>query len=340
MATSNSLVHTLADLLMQNSPLTVEIVPGGIDQWPEISQPSVFPFLHTEGHLGVPQKTLYQLYLSALPLLNGTDDQGKIDASCVILLANPAHQTALNVRKRLIQSGKSLSADAELDFSKKLLTSSRPCSKESIIWAHRRWIFDRLYPSRALSGAAQLAGYSTRELPPVVIEDEITLIARCCETDPRNYHAWTHHHFVVQSIFLSLRTPQPIDSPFIPLFMKEIRRLRRWIDDHISDYSAIHHFCSILSQLASLRSLPQYNAALGELADLAIHFEHALSLVLSFPSHESLWMYLRAMIQMSPANAPKFAASAISSTGKLEEPLRDRFVSWVERSDVLQPQYY
>ncbi|KAJ7125075.1 hypothetical protein C8R44DRAFT_618782, partial [Mycena epipterygia] len=321
--------------------LSVEIVPGGIEQWlgePGPAQPSKdFPFLHTDGHLGVPQKTLYQLYLLALGLLDMKDSQSKsvasqIDASCVILLANPAHYTALNVRKRLIQTG-SLSAQVELNFSSRLLLSCRPCSKESILWAHRRWIFSLLYPRSQVESSACGAPPEVPEIPPDAIEGEFQLISRCCDNYPRNYHAWSHHHFVVQCIYTSLRGSDPTASPYLSAFVGEFLKLRRWIETHVSDHSAMHQFCNIVSQLPF--DLLQYNSTLGELAQPAAHFEHAISLLTSFPSHESLWMYLRAVISISPAaSANMLTASAISLTARLDSPFREKFVLWLGRRDT------
>ncbi|KAJ7782737.1 hypothetical protein B0H16DRAFT_1494175 [Mycena metata] len=336
---ANALVHTLAGLLMQNSLLSLEIVPGNIEAYlvepPSPGQPSrEFPFLLMDGHLGVPQKILYHLYPLALELLNTESREDQHDASCVILLANPAHQTAMNTRKRLIQSG-ALSAHAELNFSAMLLGSSRSASKESILWAHRRWIFSVLYsrtiPYFKASSPGWVCSSEDPEIPPDMIEKESELISRCCETYPRNYHAWSHYHFVVQCIHTSLRSSHPADSPYLPLFAVEFLKLRRWIGSHVSDHSAVHHSCSIISLLQS-SELPQYQPVLGPLVDG--HFEHALGLVASFPSHESLWMYLRATITLSPANANTLASKAISRTTALDGPLRQKFVSWVKFTGI------
>ncbi|KAJ7039069.1 hypothetical protein C8F04DRAFT_1033731 [Mycena alexandri] len=332
---ANALVHTLAGLLMENPLLSLEIVPGNIGAYlvepPSPGQPSKeFPFLYTDGHLGVPKKTLHHLYPLALELLNTESRKDQLDASCVILLANPAHQTAMNTRKRLIQSA-TLSAHAELNFSARLLPSSRPASKESILWAHRRWIFSVLYPPAMPYFEAPSPGWvcssEDPEIPPDVIEKEFELISRCCEMYPRNYHAWSHYHFVVQCIHASLRSSHPADSPHLPLFAVEFLKLRRWIESHVSDHSAVHQFCSIISLLQS-SDLPRYQSVLAPLVDG--QFEHALGLVASFPSHESLWMYLRAMITLSPVNATTLAGKAISSTAALDGPFRQKFVSWVK----------
>ncbi|KAJ7928456.1 hypothetical protein B0H13DRAFT_1967357 [Mycena leptocephala] len=235
-----NLVHSLANILMQDSLLSLEIIPGGIEPW---------------------LKILYQLYLSALEILHSESVTSQLDASSVIILANPAHQTALNVRKRLIQSG-ALSAHAELRFSARLLPSSRPCSKESIQWAHRRWIFNFLYPRGQSDFGSPVLGWTcggpseVPEIPPDAIENEFALISSCCETYPRNYHAWSHHHFVVQCIYVSLRGSHPADSPYLALFTAEFLKLRRWIETHVSDHSAIHQYCNIVSRLQAL-DLPQ-----------------------------------------------------------------------------------
>ncbi|KAJ7244162.1 hypothetical protein B0H12DRAFT_1129716 [Mycena haematopus] len=339
----NSLVSSLSQILMQDSLLSVEILPGGIEPWitaaPGDGQPSTeFPFVYMDGHLGVPKKILYQLYLSALDLLKSESVISQLDASSVILLANPAHGTALNVRKREIQSG-TLSAYAELKFSEILLPSSRPCSKESIQWAHRRWCFGFLYPRTFLDARPPLRGWAcdspaeVPEIPLDAVQDEFKLISKCCETYPRNYHAWSHHHFVMQCIFVSLQDSHPSDSPFLALFTAEFLNLRRWIETHVSDYSAIHQFCSLVSRLQSL-DFPQYRVTLGPLADPFVHFEHAMSLVEAFPNHESLWMYLRATINISP-NADALAASAISATAQFDGLDRDRFIVWTKKRAII-----
>ncbi|KAJ6593531.1 hypothetical protein B0H19DRAFT_1090809 [Mycena capillaripes] len=334
-------VHSLANILMSSSLLSLEILPGGIEHWldesPGAAQPTTeFPFLYMDGNLGVPKKILYQLYLSALEMLKSEIVANQLDASCVILLANPAHQTALNVRKRLIQSG-ALSSHAELKFSARLLPSSRPSSKESIQWAHRRWIFHVLYPRALPDFGPPLQGWAygsptdAPEIPPNTIENEFELVSRCCEAYPRNYHAWSYHHFIVQCIYVSLRGSHPADSPYLALFAGEFGKLRRWIESHVSDHSAIHQFCSMVSRLQTL-DLPQYQSVLGPLAELSVHFEHAMSLVTAFPSHESLWIYLRAIIILSP-NANALAASVISTTTALDGLYRDKFILWAKNRD-------
>ncbi|KAJ6497718.1 hypothetical protein C8R45DRAFT_865657 [Mycena sanguinolenta] len=340
---SNSLISTLAQTLMQSSLMSVEIIPGGIEQWatetPGAGRPSTeFPFIYQDGHLGVPKKVLYQLYLSALDLLKSESVASQLDASCVIMLANPAHGTALNVRKRQIQSG-TLSAHAELKLSEMTLPSSRPSSKESIQWAHRRWCFSFLYPRTLLDLGPALQGWEcgspleVPEIPADAIEAEFKLISRCCETYPRNYHAWSHHHFVMQCVYASLRDSHPADSPFLALFTAEFLNLRRWIESHVSDHSAIHQFCSLVARLQSL-DLTQYRSTLAPLADPAVHFEHAVSLIEAFPNHESLWMYLRAVINISPSKADALAASAVASTAQFDGLQRDRFISWTNKREA------
>ncbi|KAJ7188636.1 hypothetical protein C8R46DRAFT_979821 [Mycena filopes] len=323
-----------------NPRSSLEIVPGGIESYlveplGGSGQPSrEFPFLYMDRNLGVPKKVLYQLYPSALELLHTESAQNQLDASCVILLTNPAHQTAMNTRKRLIESG-ALSADAELDFSAKLLPSSRPASKESIVWAHRRWIFSVLYPRATPHLGASSPGWACSDedpdIPLEVLEKEFDLISRCCETYPRNYHAWSHYHFVVQCLYTSLRSSHPApDSLYLPLFVAEFHKLRGWIERHVSDHSAVHQFCSILAFLIQQGpDLAQYQSVLAPLADVHVQFEHALSLVTAFPSHESLWLYLRAVISLSPSNGAILAGKAISSTAGLDERFREKFIAWV-----------
>lgn len=119
------------------------------------------PFLLLDGNLGVPKKVLYRIYLHALQVFaqckvrsNAPDTapsdlsettRGLTSTSAVILLANPAHTTALNTRKRLLQ-GKILQCEIELKFTEALL-SSRNCSNQSILCI-RKHVASLLGPSR------------------------------------------------------------------------------------------------------------------------------------------------------------------------------------------------
>ncbi|KAF7298072.1 Ubiquitin-protein ligase [Mycena chlorophos] len=292
--TTADLVRTLGDLLTQPSIVSIEIVPGSGESW---TVPTPEPYILVDGNLGVFQKSLYRLYPTALSLLRG---ESASQASSVILLVNPAHQTALNARKRLIKS-EALSAEAELRFYEQLMPSSRPAAKESISWAHRRWLLQHI----------------SATIPPNRFDTEFKLIARCCELYPRNYYAWTHHSFLVQYLCSALSESHgPASSAYESVLVGQAHALRYWIETHVSDFSAMHHYCELLS---CLQALPMQFA---ELSEPSAHLSHVLGLVALYPDHESLWVYLRAITNLFPDYLP----SALSSVSAMEGEGKTRFV--------------
>ena len=164
----------------------MEIVPGDGSEWfsgeSQSTSAEHAPFLFVESNLGVPQKVLYKAYVAAVPwfskakralkVLKPTASGGHIStssaedlrySSSVLLLANPAHQTALNARKSLVQHGL-LDAALELRFTAALL-HVRTCAKQSLLWHHRRWLLRRLYPTspRRMSTSSDLRSSTVRD---------------------------------------------------------------------------------------------------------------------------------------------------------------------------------
>jgi protein prenyltransferase alpha subunit repeat containing protein 1 len=150
-------------------------------------------------------------------------------------------------------------------------------------------------------------------ITPEAIQHELNLIQHTCETYPRNYHAWAHWHFIIDVCytliyFHSLITD--LDEPglqagkrqdFLEIFIMECTRLRGWVDRNVSDYSAMHQLCQsqmLIEQL--LLSGILVPASAKNLTASAL-VDQSLSLVTAFPSHESLWLYLRISLGNTPA---------------------------------------
>ena len=259
-----------------------------------------------DGHLGIPQKLLYHLYMTAVALYKNADRLTKLTLSSVILLANPAHQTALNARKRLIQSGL-LRPEEELNFTALSIRGFDEFAKQSIIWEHRRWLFRHQYERNGDAGQGEYAGWRISEetssfpiIPLPTLEKECQLVRQACELYPRNYHAWTHYHWildVIKTTAVQKSIPPRMDSKdHTHLLRKEVLLLRQWIERHVSDYSAVHLLCRLAAFDCTSPPLLTQSGE-GTLVDELR--EHALSLVLSYPSHETLWLYLRNILSLS-----------------------------------------
>ncbi|KAF8967951.1 hypothetical protein BDZ97DRAFT_1802108 [Flammula alnicola] len=311
----NRLVYKLSDLLQ--GPLTsIEILPGGLKEWECIELPPSspkphpdFPFVLVEGNLGIPKKVLYALYtaVAAMPW-QSSGSQAANAASSIILLLNPAHQTALNTRKRLIQGGH-LDPEMELILTELVSRGSPECAKQSIVWDHRRWCFKQIYGIIGLDIATpSLQHWASSEemqlLPkinPAAIEHELGLIQHTCETYPRNYHSWTHWHFMVNVCYASIYMSDDRRA-FLGIIVKERTRLQNWVNHHVSDYSAMHQLCQSQKLIEHLALTGMLTSDLTNLTS-SLLAEHSLSLVTAFPSHESLWMYLRvSLANLSPEN--------------------------------------
>lgn len=288
-----------------------------------------FPFVLVEGNLGIPKKILYALYTAAVHLpWQSSDSRVAIAASAVIVLLNPAHQTALNTRKRLILDGH-LAAKKELQFTELISRGSPECGKQSMIWDHRRWCFQQFY---GIMGAARETPYlkqwaSSEEmrifpkLSPAAITHELNIVYRTCETYPRNYHAWSHWHFVINVCYTSihLSDDHAIKRDFFGVIVHEYSRLQEWVDCHVSDYSAVHQLCQTQSLLRHLESTRCYETDAGTSLARTPLADHAFTLVVAYPSHESLWLYLRGSL----ADLPLERRSVVLERLKIECPTSD-----------------
>lgn len=227
-----------------------------------------------------------------------------VASSAVILLANPAHLTALNARKRLIQ-GRHRDPRRELEYIAALL-SSRNCANQSVLWHHRQWLLRRIYglPDDFLQPSSDVE-VSSSTLSQDVINNEFSIASKACSIYPRNYFGWSHRHFCIQLVFYVLASAA--DPTYVEeltmLLSDEVVFMRRWIEQHISDSSAVHYLTTLLRRLDdaglmdavpfTLPSTPD-NAAPTWAKGLSSSVDHAISLVQSYPDHESLWLYLRA----------------------------------------------
>lgn len=305
----------LAELLRK--PLvSIEILPGNFEQWaPQATED--FPFVLTDNHLGIPQKLLYKLYIAAVALYKNADYLAALTFTSVILLVNPSHQTALNTRKRLVESGR-LQPEEELKLIALFIGGSKEFAKQSIIWHYRRWIFRHCYQHIGGAGAGsetESPGWGTSEeassfpiIPLDTLEKECQLIRRACDLYPRNYHAWVHYHWVLDTVKAVVLRNQVLADPncedHLCFLRREVLQLQEWIDRHVSDYSAVHLLCS-LTILDRAGAFQLAKSGRGKLVDELR--EHARSLVLSYPSHETLWLYLRNILYFSSIDATRDA---------------------------------
>lgn len=359
------IVNSLGTLL--HLPLhSIELIPGdGSELLVQHSQnndkltPGLHsPFLLVEGNLGVPQKVLYKAYIAAAGLFTqlrrhrrrSHDNRLTVQevdelrlVSVVLLLANPAHQSALSIRKQLVQENL-IDAEHELRTTEALLTL-RDGSKQSILWHHRRWLLRRLFLTvierfPPLADDDSLLYY---QIPADALRSELKIASRASETYHRNYFAWLHRFKVLEALS-SLARSSPSRDSYRRLLAEEYAAIQQWVERHVSDYTAMQYMRSLYTvalevfplNVSSDETTARYQSRLADHPSL---LEHAQSLVELYPNHESLWLYLRAGI---PATPPRDYATALArklldqhaEDGAESEGVRahaHRYLAWLER---------
>jgi len=250
--------------------------------------------------------------------------------SSLVLLVNPAHQTALNRRKDLVLSGCLSNADDELRLTA-VLQSLPDGAKSSILWHHRRWVLNHFQP---LTSNAQPASDSLSflSLPLHQFATELEIASIACETYPRNYHAWLHKCKVIEALTASYQRSPNTESE--ALFRTIMGSGVKHVDMHIKDYSSIHHLCRVFD--ATVKCGLKEQSRLDETKERPYQpVEHAKGLLLVYPTYESIWYYLRVAILVEQNLGIKTYDTDITTLSWLPqskdpnvEKYRNAFVRW------------
>ncbi|EIW80721.1 protein prenylyltransferase [Coniophora puteana RWD-64-598 SS2] len=246
-----------------------------------------------------------------------------IAASTILALANPAHQTALSARRRLISSGL-IDARSELWFTRAVLLCARHCAKEAGLWFHRRWVLARVHGCDFGEDGARSEKMGTMEMADV--KRELEMAGRACEVYPRNYFAWMHRVVCVRLVLSSLRagSEHAGGGRGVEFVQGEMRDVRAWIDVHVGDYSAVHHLVSVLRAILLDEGFDAGAVEVGK-RELEMAVEHSGGLVRAYPGHEALWMYVRAVyalaleVDMSPGSLEDATVDLLASSGDHSE---------------------
>ncbi|KAH6897428.1 hypothetical protein B0T10DRAFT_186123 [Thelonectria olida] len=185
-------------------------------------------FLQDDNALAVPKMRLVQAFIVARQILM-SHVKGKVNDSyavltkttAVILLMDPEFLTAANTRKRLLQerlrhNDATSSLKDEKHFIDSLLTSRlHRHTKSPTLWNHRRWLMDQ---------------FRTQGLDIAVEDDIRNIIAVAGERHPRNYYAWCHARYLVNTILDSSQNCEKTLSGVINI-------VKKWSFSHHDDIS-------------------------------------------------------------------------------------------------------
>ncbi len=364
------------------SSISVEIIPGTGDEWLPEGTESHKRFLVVENNLGVPQKVLYKAYLEATTVFRRCRTQllsirgsvtptscqehdligSTLNATAVLIVLNPGHNTAWNARKNLILSGHR-DILRELSFTTSLLTV-RECAKHSLLWHHRRWLLRRIFPPSTERLRSPIGDVSSAHFPEATDEDTLrsmniplealeTEFSACtvaCGTYERNYFGWSHRFRCLDALVCIIEGAQIVENQAagaVEALQEESRRTTAWINRHVSDYTAMQYQCYVDNVLQH----PSYWSRIHEPSRPGeTSFDHAKSLLKAYPSHEAIWLYLRGGAQvlddggmeklkqvaeqfLSGISDPEATASLVGDA-ELQEAQRhaQRLLSWITSS--------
>lgn len=183
----------------------LEYIPDGV-QLPEGSCYQLVDRIN----IGVPKKTIAKAFLTAHRIFFACLDDVKthaadlMDSSMIILLFDPEHLTAANVRKKILvlEEEKDVKSKAfarllgdELWLSELFLMSKlKRHNKSPTLWSHRKWLMKKYY--KKLCPTPRVRHIDGNEV--------MVLVTTSGDNHPRNYYAWDYLRW-----FLKFRPPVP-----------------------------------------------------------------------------------------------------------------------------------
>ena len=251
------------------------------------------PLLRDGNDLAITKIGLLQAFLVAREIffknqhsLEHADLDKVRQATAVMLLMDPEHLTAANVRKRvlLLAAQKEDQGRAKLEnlfqmekyLVDSLLTSRlHRHTKSPNLWNHKRWLLEQ---------------FQTRNIP-IDVKDELTRVVLVSgERHPKNYYAWMHARDLIYR-----QAPSTGDELILAT--------KKWCYKHHNDISGWMFLLFLLERWPG-----EMEEFIGEVLSLAIAFGW---------KNESVWYFLRNLVMGGTGMAMK--QEVIKVAGELLE---------------------
>ncbi|KAL9563185.1 hypothetical protein ACKAV7_012688 [Fusarium commune] len=276
----------ISSILIEPSNELLEIELLGISHMLDNSS----TVLRDENAVAIPKLRLVQAFIAAQKLLKQlrTDNQRASSedisrSTAVILLMDPEHLTAANTRKRLIRDTlreEDLQGSLRLEkhLVDSLLTSRlHRHTKSPTLWNHRRWLMEQ---------------YRLHNIE-VPVEDDLTrTIMISGERHPRNYYAWCHARYLVNTFIPPSSSQEGISRMIIAT--------QKWCFAHHNDISGWQFLMFLLDKKP---------------AETSPVFRETLKLVASFKwRNESAWYFLRLVAARGVTNTDKEEFESLRKT--------------------------
>ncbi|KAG7407888.1 hypothetical protein LZL87_005828 [Fusarium oxysporum] len=276
----------ISSILIEPSNELLEIELLGISHMLDNSS----TVLRDENAVAIPKLRLVQAFIVAQKLLKQlrTDNQRASSedisrSTAVILLMDPEHLTAANTRKRLIRDTlreEDLQGSLRLEkhLVDSLLTSRlHRHTKSPTLWNHRRWLMEQ---------------YRLHNIE-VPVEDDLTrTIMISGERHPRNYYAWCHARYLVNTFIPPSSSQEGISRMIIAT--------QKWCFAHHNDISGWQFLMFLLDK---------------QPAETSPVFRETLKLAASFKwRNESAWYFLRLVAARGVTNTDKEEFESLRKT--------------------------
>ncbi|KAJ1652719.1 Rab geranylgeranyltransferase [Dispira simplex] len=191
-----------------------------------------------------------------------------------LLYKNPELYTVWNYRREILNhhlprqsiADKTRTCQAELAFFMETIPFNPKCYW---IWNHRMWVL--------------------HIIPDPDWKQELALVNRMLDQDPRNFHGWNYRRYVIAQ----LQQQQPAKSVDVDQAEFDYTTLK--INQNFSNRSAWHNRSKLLPQL--LKSIdPQDHAKVMEL--VAQEYDLVKNAIYTEPEDQCAWLYWRWLLQM------------------------------------------
>jgi protein prenyltransferase alpha subunit repeat containing protein 1 len=242
-------------------------------------------FLQDGNAIAIPKLRLVQAFFVARHILQEhlashpeSPSRDTVAATAVILLMDPEHVTAANIRKRAVLS-RLKGGDAresvlgeEKQFLDSLLTAHlHRHTKSPTLWNHRRWLMERFI--------SYDVSFDTRK-------DLVTVIMVAADRHPKNYYAWHHARRLVRDLL--------DQQPQAELLGAVVDDVKAWCFGHHNDISGWSYLNFVIASIED-------SEARGRKCTSVL--TETLARVDSLRwANESVWVFLRTAVATQPVS--------------------------------------
>ncbi|RDA90548.1 hypothetical protein CP533_5680 [Ophiocordyceps camponoti-saundersi (nom. inval.)] len=283
-----------------NLPIVLEIELLGYSHYAN-DAPS---FMRDGNAIAIPKLRLVQAFIQARNIFVAytrgdqvVTEKPALEATAVMLLFDPEHLTAANIRKRLVSKDDATLIAREKLFVDSLLTSRLyRHSKSPNLWSHRRWLMKRMRKHGLVADP---------------VEEFRNVILISAERHARNYYAWNHARFLIELV-----EPGSVSWSCIQAQMV------KWCRCHHDDVSG-WMFLALLLERWPARA----NSVLADVLELTESFRWR---------NESVWYFLRNVVAGPQRLSFDSTLQVVRGEADVDSKVLDRASSWIQEYPTRQ----